>query len=273
MCVFVWLCACECVVAVVCGYIAVASALALADGSPVRGLRVCAPPDGDCVSPADIDALLRPLRDQGAMVEAVRAAVAVVAASRGAWIAAHPSDFAAPRAAAACLSAWVANFEVSDLLAGARARGRAGRVCFARAVERGAVSHEEAIRVREEAEFAHCAMFVEAPRGGAGGGGDDSGMHDRTGGGAGGGGGDNRLLLTPSEWIATRRAGALDESEPAPVFVVDALSVRAHGDMHSRIWSCACPNARRAAALCRRTPAAPGARGRGLAAAASHARG
>lgn len=102
-------------------------------------------------SRAELVSALAPLNDDQVVGAAVAEAVRAVYLSRTAWLDAHSKDFT-PVARQRYLSAWVANFEISDWL---REKSPPG-VYFARYnqwPEFGVSTHEEAERLIEEKQF------------------------------------------------------------------------------------------------------------------------
>jgi hypothetical protein len=140
--------------AAICGYTAFAHAVLLAElagGAPGGAL------------PAEPAALRAALCDFGALAPRVGAAMASLRAARRCYVAAHAADFAAPGAAARYEGAWVANFELSDLLRGVPP-DVAKRIVFVRINESpalGQATHEERVRLQEEVGIP-TAVFVEA---------------------------------------------------------------------------------------------------------------
>lgn len=89
-----------------CGYMAMANALALQN----------AVPPGSSWSQAQYHELLQVLRDPSVLDPFMREGMEFVAASRSAWIANHPADFKSEASRSNYLTAWVANYEISDFL-------------------------------------------------------------------------------------------------------------------------------------------------------------
>ena len=131
----------------ICGYMAMANAVLL------RRLL----PRGGGWSLASLQSAWERLRDAEAVRPVVREAMEFVARSRRAWVQSHPRDFRTARARADYMTAWVANYEISDFF---RARATAGAgdpgLYFARFNQWPEVSdatHEELQRLREEKRF------------------------------------------------------------------------------------------------------------------------
>lgn len=128
----------------ICGYLSVANALAIRRLMPASGTW----------TRGQLDELLRKLRTLEAVESDVRRVMRFIADSRAAWIADHPSDFETEMERRRYMSAWVANFEISDFL---RSSGEASLgVCFTRYnqwPERPVATHEEWHRLAEEERF------------------------------------------------------------------------------------------------------------------------
>lgn len=131
-----------------CGYMVIANALAL------QGLL----PGGASWSQQQLRELLRTLRDPKVLEPFLREAMDFVSSSRAAWIKNHAADFRAGAERRKYMSAWVANYEISDLLRSKAAQGSLSRfpVRFVRCnqwPEYGTATHEERERLLEEQCF------------------------------------------------------------------------------------------------------------------------
>jgi len=135
----------------ICGYIACALARQL-------NLRL-RPADGSCAAFSqltNLDALVEELRDGEALKPELRAAMIHIHDSRERWIEAHADQFPDESTRREYLSAWVANYEISDYLRSQPAADVDGVVFlrFNQWPERASATHEEAARLAvEEARF------------------------------------------------------------------------------------------------------------------------
>ena len=131
----------------ICGYVACALAKQLARrlaGSPCS-----------YTSAVDAMAAAEALRDGIALKPQLADVMAYIRASRERWIAEHPADFPNDQSRRDYLTAWVANYEISDYLACQTAKDVDGVVFlrFNQWPERGSATHEEAERLLEEVRF------------------------------------------------------------------------------------------------------------------------
>lgn len=130
----------------ICGYMAVANALALRRLMPSSGVW----------TRGQLDKLLQQLRTLEAMEAEVCSAMRFIAERRAAWIADHEDVFKTEMDRRKYLSAWVANFEISDFLTGPGSLLESPSVFFARYnqwPERPVATHEEWARLAEEERF------------------------------------------------------------------------------------------------------------------------
>ena len=204
----------------ICGYVSCALAKQLA-------VRLAGSPDSFTTT-ADALAAADALRDGAALKPELADAMAHVCASRKRWIADHAADFPNERSRKEYLTAWVANYEISDYLRSQSTENVDG-VAFVRFnqwPERGSATHEEALRLeREESRFGgrqgdkadvqtysgldgcEYSMFVVEDFG-------PDAREVRDGGGPGG-----PVLRTPAEWMGARQAR--ERPRIPKVFVLD----------------------------------------------------
>lgn len=203
-----------------CGYMSLAVAHEVARLLPAPIVEVDA-----------VRACVDRLREPSALLEAVSACMACIRTARLDWVAKHSGDFPSDAKRKEYEEAWVANYEISDVLQGKlRPKHLAppGRedaaLHFARLVERGEVEHEELVRVSEEEPFRELNVFFEsatrladepAPADASGAGGEETKDYS-------GASGSGAHLRAPSEWLA--KFGPLNKTETGSghVFVVDA---------------------------------------------------
>ena len=214
----------HCAPSAICGYVSCALAKQLA----VR-LAAGEASGEERVLTAEALAVAEALRDGEALKPELRAAMAHVRAHRERWIGTHPSDFPDERSRHEYLSAWVANYEISDYLASLPAVDGVVFLRFNQWPERGNARHEEAVRlVAEEARFGGQAQGDKADTARCAGGADeesdysmfiveDFGADAAAGGVPGAGGGP--VLRTPAEWLCARAASG--RPHRPRVFVLD----------------------------------------------------
>lgn len=207
----------------ICGYVSCALAKQLARrlvGSPCSYTST-----PDALSAAEA------LRDGVALKPELADVMAHIRASRERWIAEHAADFPDDRSRRDYLTAWVANYEISDYLACQTAEDANGIVFlrFNQWPERGSAKHEEAARLQiEEARFGGgegdkadtatysgadpdtYSMFVVEDFG------TDRGIapDDRDGAAP-----EGPVLRTPAEWLEARHAR--EKLRHAKVFILD----------------------------------------------------
>jgi len=132
----------------ICGYMVMANVLALQRLLPRGGLW----------SQTQLRQLLQGLRDPAELEPSLREAMRFVAVSRSEWITKHAADFRTDAASKNYLSAWVANYEISDFFQIVAARGglNGAPVHFVRYnqwPQHSAATHEERARLAEEERF------------------------------------------------------------------------------------------------------------------------
>eukprot|EP00658_Telonema_sp_P-2_P084870 TRINITY_DN9542_c0_g1_i8.p2 TRINITY_DN9542_c0_g1~~TRINITY_DN9542_c0_g1_i8.p2 ORF type:complete len:322 (-),score=74.68 TRINITY_DN9542_c0_g1_i8:147-1112(-) len=126
-----------------CGYFATANALALA------------PLAGSVQTAEDLERLADTLRDPEVIMGMTRDVMHSVSACRARWIEEHPADFPTHRSKKEYMTAWIANYEISDYLRNC-GPDRTRDVVFLRYnqwPERNTATHEEKDRLEEEREF------------------------------------------------------------------------------------------------------------------------
>eukprot|EP00750_Incisomonas_marina_P007335 INCI14829.1.p1 GENE.INCI14829.1~~INCI14829.1.p1 ORF type:complete len:362 (-),score=65.27 INCI14829.1:78-1163(-) len=131
----------------ICGYVSMASAVACnAVLSKLPGRRIS--------SVKQLHQLEAALRDAPSLLPGVQASMNYVFQSRKRYIECHSADFRTERSRREYLSAWVANFEISDFFRDQRRRGVDLKgvmfLRFNQASELGAATHEERKRIIEE---------------------------------------------------------------------------------------------------------------------------
>lgn len=131
-----------------CGYMVMANTLALQKCLPVGGVW----------NQQQLSDLLRVLRDPKFLEPSIREAMEIVSKSRTAWMARHAPHFSSEASRRNYLSAWVANYELSDFMRLKSEEGRFDRapvhfVRYNQWPQYGAATHEERDRLLEEKRF------------------------------------------------------------------------------------------------------------------------
>lgn len=131
-----------------CGYMVMANALALQKLLP----------EADAWKQTQFHEFVRLLRDHALLEPLLREAMEVIAQSRRAWVANHAADFPTDASRNNYLSAWVANYEISDFL-----QAKASRACldchpvhfvrYNQWPQYRTATHEERARLVEEERF------------------------------------------------------------------------------------------------------------------------
>ena len=133
----------------ICGYVSMASACHVAPLVKPGGLT----------SQAELDSIVKHLRDYTALMPKIKHAMQFVNQSRRLYIDAHRHAFPTSAQVTNYMRAWVANYEISDYFrhVGLKKRAAVDGVVFARFnqySERGQATHEEKERIlKEEACF------------------------------------------------------------------------------------------------------------------------
>jgi len=114
-------------------------------------------PAGGSLTASQLEIIVTELRNTERLLQQVRRAMRFIHDCRKAYIGNHPSSFENDPAKAYYMSAWVANYEVSDYL---RAEAEAGRLAanvhflrYNQWPERSSATHEEKERIVEEQRF------------------------------------------------------------------------------------------------------------------------
>lgn len=135
----------------ICGYMAIANAMILQKTMPA----------GDSWSKNTLKEMLQLLRDPAVVEPIVREAMHSIAADRKAWLTSHASDFPSEMDRKRYLSAWVANYEISDFFQAQASIGQlnGAPIHFARYNQWpmfAEATGEERVRLLEEQQFGGC---------------------------------------------------------------------------------------------------------------------
>ena len=126
----------------ICGYMVMAKAMLLSQHLPPQGLD----------SPQALDDMLQIFRNTDLLLPELRTAMAFVHNNRTSYIQAHGADFTSERDRKSYMSAWIANYEISDYLRSRQddVKSHVNFLRFNQVPDLKNATHEERIRILDE---------------------------------------------------------------------------------------------------------------------------